>query len=73
MQNEPTNNKELNPNTRTNPNMEREQDKNSEIMAHLGALRCLSSLFRGGDHLRQSLAEALDSITHTIVDVQGAL
>ena len=57
----------------TNPNMKGEQDQNSLILAHLGALRCLSSSFRGGDHLRQSLAEALETITNTISNAQGAL
>ena len=57
VQNEP------NPNTDMNPNTEGEQDRNSQILARLGALRRLSSSFRGGDHLRQSLAEALDTIT----------
>ena len=72
MQNEPNNNQEPKPNKNlnksTNPNMEGEQDWNSEIMARLGALRCLSSLFRGGDHLRQSLVDALDTITNTIAN-----
>ena len=54
MQNETTDNqypnKNPNPNlnTDTNPNTEGEQDRNSEILTHLGALMCLSSLFRGG-------------------------
>ena len=52
MQNEPTNNQEPNPNTNpntdTNPNTEEGQDHNSNILAHLGSLMRLSSLFRGG-------------------------
>ena len=71
VENEPNNNQEPNPNT--NQNMEGEQDWNSEIMARLGALRCLSALFRGGDHLRNSLADALQTITNTISSAQGAL
>ena len=67
MWNEPTNNQEPNPNT------EGEQDRNSDILVCLGALRNFGSLFRGGNHLRQSLAEALDTITNTISNVQGAL
>ena len=79
MQTEPTNNQEpninsnTNPNTDTNPNMEGEQDQTSDILACLGALRCLNSLFRGGYHLRQSLAKELDTITNTIANAQGAL
>ena len=67
MQNEPTNNQE------PNPKMEGEQDRDSKILARLGALRRISSLFRGGDHLRQSLAEALDTITNKISNSQGDL
>ena len=58
-----------NPNPNSNPNnehMEEEHDRNSEILARLGALRHLSSIFRGGDHIRWSLGEALDNITNTI-------
>ena len=43
VQNKTTNN----PNPNTEP-MEEEHDRNFEILAHLGALRRLSSLFRGG-------------------------
>ena len=46
--------------------MEEERDRNSEIIAHLGALGLLSSLFRGVDHIRLSLGEALDNIMNTI-------
>ena len=53
--------------------MEEEHDRNSEILACLGALRCLSSFFRGGDHIRWPLGEALDNITNTISNAQGAL
>ena len=53
--------------------MEEEHNRNSEILARLGALRRLSSLFRGGDHIRQSFGEALDNITNTISNAQGAL
>ena len=75
MQNEPTNNQEpnTNPNTDTNAIMEGKQDWNLEILACLGALSHLSPFFRVGDHLRQSLAEALDTITNTIYNAQGAL
>ena len=54
MENQPTNNQEPNTNQNKNqnmdtiPNMEWEQDWNSKISARLGALRCLSSFFRGG-------------------------
>ena len=44
-------NPNTNPNQDTNPNMEGEQDRNSQILAHLGALRCLRSLFRGEEPL----------------------
>ena len=66
-------NPNMNPNPDTNPNKEGEQDCNSQIQAHLGALRCLISSFRGGDHLRQSLVEELDTITNTISNSQGAM
>ena len=56
-----------------NPNLEGEQDRKSQIIAHLASLRLLSSSIRGGDHLRQSLADALDTITNTISNAQGAL
>ena len=71
MQNEP--NPNTKPNTNTNPNTEGQQDRNSQIMARLGALRRLSSSIRGGDHLRQLLAKALDTIKNTIANAQGAL
>ena len=77
MENKPTNNQEpnpnMNPNTNPNPNPEGEEDQNSQILERLGALWHLSSSFRGGDHLRQYLAKALDSITNTIANAQGAL
>ena len=73
MENEPTNNQEPNPNTNPNPNPEGEEDRNSQILVCLGALKFLSSSFRGGDHLRQSLVEALDTIPNTISNAQGAL
>ena len=44
----PNTNPNPNLNTDTSPNTEGEQDQNSEILARLGALRCLSSLFRRG-------------------------
>ena len=53
--------------------MEEGHDRNSKILAQLGALRCLSSIFRGGDHIRRPLGEALDNITNTIYNAQGAL
>lgn len=69
--------KETNDNPNTNPNTnaspEEEQNRNSEILARLGALRCLSALFRGGDHLRNSLADALETIIDTIATAQEAL
>ena len=71
VQNEPNINEE--PNINQNPNNEEEQDRNSEILIRLGELRRLSSLFRGGDHIRQSLAVALEAITNTIANAQGAL
>ena len=73
MQNEPNPNTDMNPNKDTKPNMEGGQDSNSQILARLGALRRLSSSIRGGDHLRQYLADALDTITNTIANAQGAL
>ena len=53
--------------------MEEEHDRNSEILTCLGALRCFSSIFRGGDHIRQSLGEVLDNITNKISNAQGPL
>ena len=55
-----TNNENLNTNPNTNPNpntqtpeqnMDEGNDRNTEILARLGALRCLSSIFRGGAKL----------------------
>ena len=69
MENQPSNNPEPNP----NPNPEGEQDRNSKIIGRLALLRHLSSSIRGGDHLRESLVDALDTITNTIVEAQGAL
>ena len=60
-------------NPNTNPITKGEQDRNSKILAHLGALRSLTSSFRGGDNLRLSLAKELDNITNTISNAQGAL
>ena len=73
MENEPSNNPEPNPNMNPNPNSEGEQDRNSHIIVNLASLRCLSSSIRGGDHLIQSLADALDIITNTIAEAQGTL
>ena len=73
MENQPSNNPEPNPNMNPNPNPEGEQDRNSHIIARLASLRCLSSSIRGGDHLIQSLADALDTITNTITNAQGDL
>ena len=56
-----------------NPNPEGEQDQNSQIIACLASLRHLSSSIRGGNHLRESLADALDTITNTVANAQGAL
>ena len=73
MENEPTNNPEPNPNMNPNPNPKGEEDRNAQILARLVSLRCLSSSIRGGDHLRQSLADALNTITNTVANAQGAL
>ena len=72
MENPPSNNPQQ-PNPQPNPDPEGEQDRNTQIIARLASLRCLSSSIRGGDHLRESLANALDTITNTIFDSQGAL
>ena len=53
--------------------MEEEHDRNSKILARLGALRHLSSIFRGEDHIRWTLGEALDNITNKIYNTQGAM
>ena len=55
------------------PNPKGEQDRNSQILERLASLRHLSSSIREGDHLRESLADALDIITNTIAEAQGAL
>ena len=68
MENQPSNNPEPNPNMNPNPKPEGEQDQKSHITVHFESLRCLSSSIRGGDHLRQSLANALDTITNTIAN-----
>ena len=73
MENEPTNNQEPNPYMNTNPNPKGEEDRNSQILVCLATLRHLSSSLIGGDHLRQYLAEALDTITNTISNAQGAV
>ena len=74
MENPPSNNpQQSNPQPNPNPNPEGEQDQNSQIIARLASLRRLSSSIRGGDHLRESLADALDIITNTIAESQGAL
>ena len=73
MENKPTNNQEPNPNMNPNPKPKGEQDQNSQIIAHLVSLRRLSSSIRGGDHLTESLANALDTITNIISESQGAL
>ena len=72
MENPPSNSPQQ-PNPQPNPDPEGEQDRNTQIIAHLASLRRLSSSIRGGDHLRQSLADALDTITNTIVEAQGAM
>ena len=51
----------------------REVDRNTQIIARLASLRRLSSSIRGGGQLRNSLADALDTITNTISGAQGAL
>jgi len=61
------------PNPNPNPNPEGVQDRNAQIIARLASLRRLSSSIRGGDRLRESLADALDTITDTIAEAQGAL
>ena len=72
MENPPSNNPQQ-PNPQPNPDLEGEQDRNTQIIARLASLRRLSSSIRGGGHLRNSLADALDTITNTIFDAQGAL
>ena len=64
VQNQTTNNPNPNPNPNTE-HMEEEHDRNTRILARFGALRCLSSIFRAGNHIRLSLGEALDNITNT--------
>ena len=61
------------PNPNPNPSPEGEQDRNAQIIAHLASLRRLSSSIRGGDHLRESLADALETIKNTIAEAQGDL
>ena len=61
------------PNQNPNPNPKGEQDRNTQIIACLASLRRLSSSIRGGGHLRDSLADALDTITNTIYDARGSL
>ena len=61
------------PNPQRNPNPEGEQDRNSQIIACLASLRRLSSSIRGGNRFRESLADALDTITNTIFNAQGSL
>ena len=61
------------PNRQPNPNLEGEQDRNAQIIACLASLRRISSSIRGEDRLRESLADALDTITNTISNAQGAL
>ena len=74
MEKPPSNNpQQPNPQPNPNPNLEGEQDRNSQVIARLASLRCLSSSIRGGDHLRESLADALDTITDTIFEAQGDL
>ena len=78
MENPPSNNpqpnpRKSNPQPNPNPNPEGEQDQNSQIIARLASLRCLSSSIRGGDHLRESLGNALDTIRNTIDEAQGSL
>ena len=68
---EPTNNPEPNPNI--NPNSEGEQDQNSQIIVRLASLRRLSSSIKGGDCLRESLVDALDTITNIIAEAQGGM
>ena len=70
VQNQTTNNPNPNPNTE---HMEEEHDRNSKILARLGALKRLSSIFRGGDHIRRSLGGPLDNIANTISNAQGEL
>ena len=61
------------PNPNPNPNPEGVQDRNAQIIAHLASMRYLSSSIRGRDHLRESLANALGTITDTITEAQGYL
>ena len=69
----PFSNNTQQPNPQPNPDPEGEQDKNTQIIARLVSLRLLSSSIRGGGQLRNSLVDALDTITNTISDAQGAL
>ena len=65
-----------NPNPNQNPKpeqMEEEHNRNVKIVARMGAMRHLISLFRGGDHIIRSLGEALDNITNAIFNAQRAL
>ena len=74
MENPPSNNpQQPNPHPNPNPNPEGEQDRKSQIIAHLASLRRLSSSIRGGDCLRESLANALDTIIDKIAEAQGDL
>ena len=72
VQNKTTNNPNPNPNRNPEP-MEEEHNRNVKIVARMGAMRHLISLFRGGDHIIRSLGEALNKITNTISNSQGAL
>ena len=73
MKNQPSNNPQQ-PNPQLDPKPEGEQDRNAQIIARLASLRHLSSSIRGGgDHFRDSLVDALDTITNTIYNAQGAL
>ena len=58
-----------NPEHNPNPNPKGEQDQNSQIIACLASLRRLSSSIRGGDQLRESLADALAIITESHADM----
>ena len=73
MENPPSNNPEPNPNMNPKPNPEGEKDRNSQILARLVSLRRLNSSIRGGNHLRQSLFDSLDTIINKISNAQGAM
>ena len=59
------------PNPQPNPKPKGEQYRNSHIIVHLASLRCLSSSIRGGDHLRESLAEKPKDLCTTLAHTEN--